>query len=748
MTGPSATHTAALEYAARGWRVFPLPPGTKTPRLKAWQTKATTDRAQIDTWWTAKPDSGVAIATGPETGIWVLDVDVTDGKTGDETLADLATLHGELPPTMASITGSGGVHYLWAWPDSADIRNNAGTRLGPGLDVRGDGGFIVAPPSLHPNGTHYEWDLGEPDEPTEAPAWLLKLVDHKDEPKSATTDADSSSDVNTGSTRDDRPGDMWAAATDWADILTPDGWTLSHTDRHTGERHWTRPGKDPRDGTSATTGYTPNDTLKIFTSSMQHAGLDPECVYSKLGYLAAVHHQGDHTEAARALADAGWTPPQPQLADVIDLATFTAADTDHDLEHDDDLGGWEFVDLDPIIDGTYDPPTPTIAIRSDGQGLIYPGRVHSIAGEPGGGKTWLALHIITETIQRNGTGALIDYEDTPTACVHRLRLLGLTNNQIRHQFHYIQPDGPLITKNNKIDAHTITRLQDLHADIVVIDSVGESLAVEGLPPNDDDSVTLWFRRLPRMLARTGSAVIGLDHVTKNKDDRGLWAIGSQRKLAAIDGAAYGVEVKIAPTKTKDGKLTLVCAKDRHGTYQRGNIAAYAAINNTDTGVEVTLTAPDARFRPTHLMEQVSRFLEDTPCASGNGIETYVTGKREHIRAAIECLVDEKYVTRDATARGNQYSSARPFREDEDAIAPLKTGPRPTSPHFAPTDRGEVPEGPSDRLAPLRPGSDAQRLEDASASGRMGQVGRPRDDQEAAEIGTGHPDLAPDLLEHF
>jgi hypothetical protein len=106
----------------------------------------------------------------------------------------------------------------------------------------------------------------------------------------------------------------------------------------------------------------------------------------------------------------------------------------------DDLGGWEFVNLDTILDGSYDPPTPTMGLRSDGAGLIYPGRVHSIAGEPGGGKTWLALHMIAETIRGGGTGALIDYEDTASACVHRLKLLGLTAAQIRQHFTQILPD--------------------------------------------------------------------------------------------------------------------------------------------------------------------------------------------------------------------------------------------------------------------------------------------------------------------
>lgn len=151
-------HAAAHRYAARGWRVIPVPPGEKYPRgFPNWQTVGTTDLATIDAWWTTNPDHGIGILTGPESGIFVLDVDVADGKAGDETLHDLERLWGDLPATPTVRTGSGGLHYYFAWPTGADIRNSASGTLGPGLDIRGAGGFVVAPPSIHPNGHPYEW---------------------------------------------------------------------------------------------------------------------------------------------------------------------------------------------------------------------------------------------------------------------------------------------------------------------------------------------------------------------------------------------------------------------------------------------------------------------------------------------------------------------------------------------------------------------------------------------------------------
>ena len=133
---------------------------------------ATTDPDTITSWFTGLyRDHGVGIATGPESGIFVLDVD------DYEAYRDLERAHEPLPDTLTNLTGSGGMHFLFRYPtDGRTVRNNAGTRLGAGLDVRGDGGQIVAPPTVHPNGKRYEWDAGQGDDIVDAPEWLLELV--------------------------------------------------------------------------------------------------------------------------------------------------------------------------------------------------------------------------------------------------------------------------------------------------------------------------------------------------------------------------------------------------------------------------------------------------------------------------------------------------------------------------------------------------------------------------------------------
>lgn len=129
---------AALLYAKRGWHVFPLKPGTKQPHPKLAPhglKDATTDADVIRGWWKKSPTANVGIATGRASGLVVIDLD-----TG----ADPSSLH--LPITRKVKTPSGGAHLYFAHP-GADVRNSAG-RLGPKIDVRGDGGYVVAPPSV------------------------------------------------------------------------------------------------------------------------------------------------------------------------------------------------------------------------------------------------------------------------------------------------------------------------------------------------------------------------------------------------------------------------------------------------------------------------------------------------------------------------------------------------------------------------------------------------------------------------
>jgi hypothetical protein len=140
---------AALWYAgARGWRVFPCEPGAKTPMIRDWPNKATADTVQILRWWSQWPNANIGIATGQ--GLEVLDVDYSAG--GDKSMRQLRE-SGSFPTTPTVETARGCHHYF----KGEGNRNRVA--ILPGLDWRGEGGFVIAPPSIHPTGAVYKWSI-------------------------------------------------------------------------------------------------------------------------------------------------------------------------------------------------------------------------------------------------------------------------------------------------------------------------------------------------------------------------------------------------------------------------------------------------------------------------------------------------------------------------------------------------------------------------------------------------------------
>ncbi len=164
---------AALRYAAKGWPVFPITPRKKAPPLVKWSSEASCDAERIETWWHRWPDANVGIATGETSGLVVLDIDTG----GEDARASLEDEHGQLPDTLEQHTGGGGRQRFYKHPGGR-IPISAGV-LGNNLDVRADGGYVVAPPSVHPSGNRYRWE-GSSDpavgQPAPLPDWLRVLM--------------------------------------------------------------------------------------------------------------------------------------------------------------------------------------------------------------------------------------------------------------------------------------------------------------------------------------------------------------------------------------------------------------------------------------------------------------------------------------------------------------------------------------------------------------------------------------------
>lgn len=180
----------AFEYAQRGWKVFPLhtmkdlncscgnvncSSAAKHPHIKEWQNHCSCDSDEIRGWWNKWPDANIGIATGDASGFFVLDVDPRHG--GKESLQQLVKRNGSFPKTLGSNTGGGGYHLFFKNPEFK-ITNRS--NILPGIDVRGEGGYIVAPPSIHKSGLQYSWMKEFVDNPiNDAPLWLIQLFFNK-----------------------------------------------------------------------------------------------------------------------------------------------------------------------------------------------------------------------------------------------------------------------------------------------------------------------------------------------------------------------------------------------------------------------------------------------------------------------------------------------------------------------------------------------------------------------------------------
>lgn len=193
----------ALEYARRGWPVFPCDgdkqplvarvldeSGTPIPRSGGLY-RATTDAEIIREWWTKWPDAMIGFPCGPASGVWGLDPDVAK-KPGDrDGLAywqELVAKHGGLPPTHSHRTPSGGLHRLFRWREDKPVSNKEGKLKHTGINVRGNGGYMIVPPSRRADGKAYEME--EPQNFlrfADAPEWLYDLILPPEEQRPAPT---------------------------------------------------------------------------------------------------------------------------------------------------------------------------------------------------------------------------------------------------------------------------------------------------------------------------------------------------------------------------------------------------------------------------------------------------------------------------------------------------------------------------------------------------------------------------------
>ena len=662
----------ALRFLAQGISVVPTAnDGSKRPAF-AWQgyqeNLPTADELLA---WFKDGVEGIGVITGQVSGN--LEMLELEGRAVSQKMhleigeiannSGLGDLWQRLNQGYVELTPSGGLHWLYRVADGTLPGNTKLARKpgeNGGVDVwaetRSEGGFTITAPSggaTHPSGGNWTLIGGSietiPTITLTERQGLHDIFAMFDEMPKAEIMRQEVVAKHDGTLS---PGDDYNASVTWEELLTPLGWAVVY--RKGEATVWRRPGK--AEGISATTNFNGNDKFYVFSTSTQ---FEAETSYSKFAFYATLKHNGDFRSAANDLRNQGYGA---QGLNSFDLSNSLTANnqlqappqaTQGDLTADE--SSWKPIALKDYFDGLFQTPIATILKRSDGNGLIYTGRVHSIYGESESGKSWVAQIATAECLKADKKVIYIDFESDAIDIVNRLKSLGVSRANMLQYFTYIRPDGP----RDVDDQYWQAILEPESAELVIIDGVTESLTMWGGETKDNDAITRWMRIFPRTVATaSGAAVVLIDHITKNAETRGRFAIGGQAKLATIDGAAYLVEPLEALAPGRTGTLTMRVTKDRPGFIRkiagmwrksdRTQEAAVFTIDSTRAQIEYVIGVPlqedeleaNKEFKKS---KEVIEFIHNHPGCTRRLIQEGVSGSKEVIGEHINDLVAGNWV---------------------------------------------------------------------------------------------------------
>jgi hypothetical protein len=304
-------------------------------------------------------------------------------------------------------------------------------------------------------------------------------------------------------------------------------------------------------------------------------------------------------------------------------------------------------------------------------GLVYAGLRHVLVGEPESLKTWAAASLVVEALAGGRSALYVDCENGAAEMRERFLALGLSEDDLE-RVPYISPAEPMT--DPAVLGEVEMLLAVVEPALVVVDSFDALLELHAADPNSTVDVSRFYRTVVDPLRATGAAVVLLDHVAKDTKTRGRWAIGSQRKVGVAE-VALGFELVQPFGRGRTGLAHVFTRKDRRGYLPRPRAADLELRSDEATGaVSWTWKQPagepaEGAFRPTRLMEKVSRYVEAHVAEEKvprSAVEEHVSGKRQYVREAMDRLVHEGFLEETAGPRGARLlTSLRPFREDAD-----------------------------------------------------------------------------------
>jgi hypothetical protein len=581
----------ARQYAARGWRPFPVEYGGKRPAVGVkWGTATATmpTDATLRLWFGRDPVNIGIAAKG--SNLVILDQDSADG------MRRLCDAYGRPEPSTYRVRTSKGWHWYFEAPPDAPISNKPGyladfgfdVRGGAGADGQGDGGYVVGAGSMHESGAVYIAE--NPDtEVAELPEWLLALLLAQGEPEIAGSPAPAAEPAR------DRTPFTEAQARAYVKGPLEKLRTIGVGGRN-----------DALNSAACAVGHF---VPTLWDEESVAAGLvtEAEAVGLDAREIGPTIRSGLRKGMSEPypITNSPFTPaPENSREDV------TGADASPDSSTD-QLASWTPVDLTPYVDGTVSRPETALgARRRDGLRFFYPGLEHAVIGETEGGKTWFLLASAAEELVAGNRVVYIHFEENdPGPTVSRLvRQFRVPRGRILEDFLFFGPEHPVPEG----------RIADLCAErvpaLVVLDGQNEAMALHGQKINDPDGAADFRRKLVKPWTRRGAAVASADHVVKDPNANGNgYALGSVHKLNGLSGAGFLVENREAFGEGMKGNSGIYVVKDRPGQLRKAGKPTLVArkyhvaemvIDDTGEQWSFVLHAPSADDGPDPEFEQM------------------------------------------------------------------------------------------------------------------------------------------------
>lgn len=344
------------------------------------------------------------------------------------------------------------------------------------------------------------------------------------------------------------------------------------------------------------------------------------------------------------------------IEDLVLLGDDDSDDQADNVEPANEPTTWRPVDLTEALAGV-DIPPPDLWHRSDDVPLLYRGRVHWFQGESESCKSWAAQIVAVDQLNHGHDVLYIDNEDDDRGVVARLLALGANPQAIAAHLVYIRPDEALRDRHGAYTdawADLAAVLEQRTYRLCIIDGVTEAMTVEGLNMLDNTDIAGWMRLLPKRIAALGAAVVCIDHVTKNGETQGRYAIGGQHKLAGVTGAAYRFTAlrplaRATGTDPIIGTIAVTVMKDRPGYVRgrspEGKVGTLSITAYPDGGVTAVID-PHGKGPVVADMAVAGRiltYLSTYDGSSKNKIETEVEGNSGRVREALLWLVEKEWV---------------------------------------------------------------------------------------------------------